>query len=63
MGVGPCARATYVYKRTGEPCLVCGTPVAHAQHLARNLLWCPRCQAPDALKRRHRVTPARRAGA
>jgi endonuclease-8 len=44
---GPCARATYVYKRTGEPCLVCGTPVAHARHLARNLFWCPVCQAPQ----------------
>jgi endonuclease VIII len=54
-GVGPCARATYVYKRTGEPCLVCGTPVAHARHLARNLFWCPVCQAPEP------VRPARRA--
>ena len=44
MGVGPCARTAYVYKRTGEPCLVCGTPVAHARHLARNLFWCPVCQ-------------------
>jgi endonuclease-8 len=44
-GVGPCARAPYVYKRTGDPCLVCGTPVAHARHLARNLFWCPACQA------------------
>jgi endonuclease VIII len=43
-GAGPCARATYVYKRTGDPCLVCGTPVAHARHLARNLFWCPVCQ-------------------
>ena len=54
-GVGPCARATYVYKRTGEPCLVCGTPVAHARHLARNLFWCPVCQAPEP------VRPVRRA--
>ena len=43
-----CARAVYVYRRTGEPCLVCGTPVAHAQHLARNLFWCPGCQAPES---------------
>jgi endonuclease-8 len=56
-GVGPCARATYVYKRTGEPCLVCGTPVAHARHLARNLFWCPVCQAPEP------VRPARRRAA
>ena len=49
-GVGPCARATYVYKRTGDPCLVCGTPVAHARHLARNLFWCPACQAPEKIR-------------
>ena len=55
MGVGPCARTAYVYKRTGEPCLVCGEPVAHARHLARNLFWCPVCQAPETGK------PVRRA--
>lgn len=48
--VGPCARLAYVYKRTGEPCLVCGTPVAHARHLARNLFWCPVCQAPEKVR-------------
>jgi endonuclease-8 len=41
---GRCARRVYVYRRTGEPCLVCGTPVAHDKHLARNLFWCPGCQ-------------------
>jgi len=39
------ARRVYVYRRTGEPCLVCGTPVAHAEHAARNLFWCPTCQS------------------
>ena len=39
-----CASKVYVYRRTGEPCLVCGTPVAHDVHLARNLFWCPSCQ-------------------
>lgn len=41
-----CARKVYAYRRTGEPCLVCGTPIAHDTHLARNLFWCPRCQPP-----------------
>jgi endonuclease VIII len=54
-GVGPCARLAYVYKRTGEPCLVCGTPVAHARHLARNLFWCPVCQAPEQARPRPRA--------
>ncbi len=37
--------AHYVYRRTGEPCRVCGTPVATEVMGARNLFWCPRCQA------------------
>jgi DNA-formamidopyrimidine glycosylase len=36
--------AHYVYRRTGAPCRVCGTPVAHELMGARNLFWCPRCQ-------------------
>ncbi len=39
-----CARKVYAYRRTGQPCLVCGTPIAHSVHLARNLFWCPTCQ-------------------
>ena len=35
----------YVYRRTGQPCLVCGTPVATAVLNARNAYWCPVCQA------------------
>ncbi|MFD1145725.1 Fpg/Nei family DNA glycosylase [Saccharothrix hoggarensis] len=34
----------YVYRRTGQPCLLCGTPVAAAELAARNLYWCPTCQ-------------------
>jgi endonuclease-8 len=34
----------YVYRRTGEPCLVCGTPVASTELAGRNLYWCPTCQ-------------------
>lgn len=34
----------YVYRRTGQPCLVCGTPVAAGRAAARNLFWCPNCQ-------------------
>jgi endonuclease-8 len=35
----------YVYRRTDMPCLVCGTPVRKAELAARNLYWCPTCQA------------------
>ncbi|MBU2661888.1 Fpg/Nei family DNA glycosylase [Actinoplanes bogorensis] len=34
----------YVYRRPGQPCLVCGTEVARGSLAARNLYWCPSCQ-------------------
>ena len=34
----------YVYRRTGEPCLVCGARIKTAELQGRNLFWCPRCQ-------------------
>ena len=37
-------RASFVYKRTGEPCLVCGNPVQAAEVAGRTLYWCPVCQ-------------------
>lgn len=36
---------TYVYRRTGEPCRLCGTPVRTALMEGRNLFWCPTCQS------------------
>ncbi|MGH3702886.1 MAG: zinc finger domain-containing protein [Pseudonocardiaceae bacterium] len=38
----------YVYRRTGAPCLVCGTTVVTARHVGRNLYWCPHCQQRPA---------------
>ena len=35
---------TYVYRRAGEPCRVCGTTVRTAELEGRNLFWCPTCQ-------------------
>jgi len=34
----------YVYRRSGEPCLVCGARVHTAELKGRNLFWCARCQ-------------------
>ncbi|PIE21769.1 MAG: DNA glycosylase [Arachnia propionica] len=34
----------YVYRRLGQPCLVCGTPVQAKQLEGRNLYWCGSCQ-------------------
>jgi formamidopyrimidine-DNA glycosylase len=35
----------WVYQRTGEPCLVCGTPIAMQELGGRKLYWCPVDQA------------------
>lgn len=39
---------TYVYRRTGLPCRSCGTGIATATMVGRNLFWCPSCQSPGA---------------
>lgn len=36
---------TYVYRRAGEPCRICGTEIAIAELEARKVYWCPQCQA------------------
>jgi endonuclease-8 len=38
------ARVSYVYRRAGEPCRVCGTRVRVRDLQGRNLYWCARCQ-------------------
>jgi endonuclease-8 len=35
---------TYVYRRAGEPCRVCGTGIRTIVVEGRNLFWCPTCQ-------------------
>jgi len=34
----------YVYRRHGQPCLVCGTLLPRVVLAGRNLYWCPTCQ-------------------
>lgn len=34
----------WVYHRAGEPCRVCGTPIAMEIAAGRKLYWCPSCQ-------------------
>lgn len=38
-------RDSFVYKRTGEPCHVCGTPVSATDVAGRTLYWCSKCQS------------------
>ena len=42
---GPRRPRTYVYRRTGQACRLCGTVVRTAEMEGRNLVWCPGCQA------------------
>ncbi|MGP6174151.1 Fpg/Nei family DNA glycosylase [Corynebacterium sp. A21] len=35
----------YTYRRTGQPCYICGTPIKEQVMEGRNLFWCPGCQA------------------
>ena len=37
-------RRFYLYRRTGEPCRVCGSRVRTQPVAGRNLFWCGRCQ-------------------
>lgn len=48
---GPRRGHSYVYRRAGEPCRVCGSRVRTQVLQARNLYWCAKCQ------RRYRGTP------
>jgi endonuclease-8 len=34
----------FVYRRQGEPCLVCGSRIRTSELAGRNLFWCPKCQ-------------------
>jgi DNA-formamidopyrimidine glycosylase len=44
----------YVYRRTGQPCHVCGKKVRTEVLVGRNLFWCPGCQP----RFRSRATPS-----
>ena len=41
---GPRRGHSYVYRRAGEPCRVCGTRVRTRELQGRNLYWCGKCQ-------------------
>jgi endonuclease-8 len=42
----------YVYRRAGQPCLVCRAPVSHGVLATRNSYWCPTCQRHPRPRRR-----------
>lgn len=39
------AERNWVYKREGQPCRVCGTPVSIELMIGRKLYWCSSCQS------------------
>ncbi|MDT5170620.1 MAG: endonuclease, partial [Mycobacterium sp.] len=41
---GPDRPRTYVYRRAGEQCRVCGTTIRTAELEGRNVFWCQTCQ-------------------
>ncbi len=41
---GPRRPRTYVYRRAGDPCRICDTPIRTEVLEGRNLFWCPTCQ-------------------
>jgi endonuclease-8 len=43
----PDAERLYVYKRGGEPCRRCATPIVWTDLSGRRVWWCPHCQ-PEA---------------
>lgn len=49
----PGSSAFWVYKRSGKPCLRCGTRIEMKRQgeQARSTYWCPRCQAGEAVNR------------
>ena len=51
------ARGLNAYKREGEACLRCGTPIRRDAFMNRSSFWCPRCQP------RPKPRPRARAGA
>ena len=42
---GNYGNAAWVYRRSGEPCRVCGTPIKRDKLGGRSSHWCPSCQA------------------
>lgn len=42
---------TYVYRRAGDPCRICGTTVVTTVLESRNVFWCPDCQPGKELSR------------
>ena len=42
---GNYGHAAWVYRRSGQPCRVCGTPIRRDKLAGRSSHWCPSCQA------------------
>jgi formamidopyrimidine-DNA glycosylase len=42
---GNYGNAAWVYRRSGQPCRVCGTPIRRDKLGGRSSHWCPSCQA------------------
>lgn len=45
--VDPHGGEVYAYRRAGQPCLVCGSPIQRGTLAGRNAYWCGTCQVAD----------------
>lgn len=52
---GNYGNAAWVYRRSGEPCRVCGTAIRREKLGGRSSHWCPSCQGGGCASRRARA--------
>nr|MBA3331526.1 Fpg/Nei family DNA glycosylase [Actinomycetota bacterium] len=50
------ARTLRVHNRLGEPCHVCGTPLARVDYEEHTIVYCPRCQTGGRLLKDRRLS-------
>jgi formamidopyrimidine-DNA glycosylase len=50
------AEAYRVHDRLGEPCPVCGTPIAHVDFEEHTIYYCPRCQTGGRVLKDRRLS-------
>src|SRR5215831_14068449 len=50
------AKVYHVHKRLGEPCHVCGTPIAHVDFEEHTIYYCPECQTGGRVLKDRRLS-------
>jgi formamidopyrimidine-DNA glycosylase len=50
------ARTYRVHKKLGEPCYVCGTPIAQVDFEEHTIYYCPECQTGGRILKDRRLS-------